>query len=125
MATEITLANLESKINEMIDARMSYWMGGGRVLAYTFASLNWGNDNTATTPTITLSNTYNIRKILPSGIDDTYSVYFTNQVAQTDYIVLASADAPGLGGEICGVYNPTVNRFDIDFIGLKQLMDNH
>lgn len=29
MATEMTLTNLESKINEMIDARMSYWMGGG------------------------------------------------------------------------------------------------
>lgn len=30
MATEMTLTNLESKINEMIDARMSYWMGGGK-----------------------------------------------------------------------------------------------
>lgn len=119
MATEITLTNLESKINKMIDARMSYWMGGGRVLAYTFASLNWGNGNTATTPTITLSNTYNIREILPSGVNDTYSVYFTNPVAQTDYIVLASAEASGLGGEIYGIYSTTVNKFDIDFIGLK------
>lgn len=93
--------------------------GGGRILAYTFASLNWGDGNTATTPTITLSNTYNIREILPSGVDDTYTVYFINPVAQTDYIVLASAEAPGLGGEICGIYSPTVNRFDVDFIGLK------
>lgn len=61
-----------------------------------------------------LTGSKNISSITNLGTASANTITFSTPMADTNYIVSASGEASGIGSEILGIYNKTVNGFNFD-----------